>query len=157
MIEIYEKGKQQFNKPFLIVDNTNRIEKKSEDQKGETDLKIKGITIHKNKTCNTWYARPKVDGKQIYVSAKTQKLCYDKVKTILDKKAKIDIKTTTEKNTKSIMTLIEWYNKWLSLFKTDVKQGTIKNYNTCLNHIKEIHNKTAEVSRFVDEIKRDSR
>ncbi len=122
------------NTPLLKAETKNLL------YTGGADMKYRGITIIKNKSCNTWYARPKIDGKQIYISAKTQKLCYDKVKAILDKKAKCDVKTSTEKNTKTITTFIEWYKKWLSLFKKDVKQGTIKNYNTCLNHIKEIHN-----------------
>ena len=70
------------NTPLLKAETKNLL------YTGGADMKYRGITIIKNKSCNTWYARPKIDGKQIYISAKTQKLCYDKVKAILDKKAK---------------------------------------------------------------------
>ena len=38
-------------------------------------MKYQGITIHKNKKCNTWYTRFRKNGTQIYISARTQKEC----------------------------------------------------------------------------------
>lgn len=105
---------------------------------GGDDLKYRGISVIKNKNCNSWYARPRINGQQIYISSKNQKTCYEKLKNILNKKNKEEINKT--KTVKSL-TFLEWYNKWLSLYKKDIRQGTLKNYNTCLNHIKEFFNK----------------
>ena len=94
-------------------------------------MKYKGITIIKNKNCNTWTARPRINGKQLYISAKTQKECYEKLKKAF--------RTITDENTKiKNITFIEWYDKWLKLYKTNkVKETTIKTYKTCLLHIPE--------------------
>ena len=53
--------------------------------KGDTEqMKLQGITIHKNKKCNTWYTRFRKDGIQHYISDKTQQGCYDKLKKELN-------------------------------------------------------------------------
>lgn len=93
-------------------------------------MKYKGITIHKNKNCNTWYTRYRINGKQIYISGKTQRDCYNKLKQAMNNTQQTIILPTT----KSI-TLIEWYNKWLTTYKRDVKENTIIDYKTMLKHI----------------------
>ena len=93
-------------------------------------MKIKGITIHKNKKCNTWFTRYRKDGKQIYISAKTQKECYEKLK----KELNIVKKEKTQKE----YTLLTWYEKWLELFKIGkVKNSTLKDYKSLLKHIEQ--------------------
>ncbi len=93
-------------------------------------MKLQNISIHKNKTCNTWYTRYRVNGKQIYISAKTQKECYDKLK----EKLKILKK---EKQSK-FYTLQLWYEKWLELFKfKKVKESTLNDYKFMLKNINE--------------------
>lgn len=98
-------------------------------------MKYKGIKIHKNKNCDTWYTRIRKNGKQIYISAKTQKECYDKLK--------IEYTTNSETIKKEPLTLLQWYKKWLDMYKIGkVKDTTIKSYNTAFNKIpKEIQNK----------------
>lgn len=91
------------------------------------NMKIQGITIFKNKKCSTWYTRYRKDGKQYYISGKTQKEVADKLRDRLNiiKKEKLPY-TTFE----------SWYNQWLNLFKIGkVKDGTLVTYRTMLNHI----------------------
>lgn len=94
----------------------------------EVQMKYKNITIHKNTKCNTWYTRFRRNNKQFYISAKTQRECYNLLKKALEKE-----KTNTQSLT---YTLIQWYNKWLELYKLGkVKPNTIRNYKTLLIHI----------------------
>lgn len=96
-------------------------------QQGEDSMKFQGKTIHKNIKCNTWYTRYRENGKQYYISGKTQK----EVLTILKQKLNY-VKKEKPKN----YTLFEWYNQWLKLFKIDkVKESTIRDYNKCVKHI----------------------
>lgn len=99
-------------------------------------MKYQGKTIQKNKNSNTWYTRYRFNGKQYYISAKTQKECYNKLKkAIAESEKQIAILPTLEKENQGI-TLIEWYNQWLELYKVNnVKYETIRGYNTLLNHI----------------------
>lgn len=93
-------------------------------------MKYRGITIHKNKNCDTWYTRFRKNNKQYYISARTQKECYNLLKKKLAEE--------TPQETTQTYTLIEWYNKWLELYKLGkVKPNTIRNYKTLLIHIPE--------------------
>lgn len=98
-------------------------------------MKYQGITIFKQKNCNSWYARYRHSGKQFFVSAKTQLECYYKLKQALKQKDKIKPKKDPKP------TFIQWYNKWLELFKKDVKDITKKDYNYSLDYVKPIFNK----------------
>ena len=92
-------------------------------------MKLQGITIHKNKKCNTWYTRCRRNGKQYYLSDKTQKGCYNKLKKLLNIEKK---KIVKEESFNS------WYDKWINLFKKDkVKQTTIDGYKYLLKDIPE--------------------
>ena len=104
-------------------------------------MKFQGITIMKHTTCNTWYARYRKDRKQFYVSAKTQKECYNKLKIALKQKKEQELKATQEPQQTCQITFIEWYNKWLELYKQDVKQTTKIQYEVCIKHLQEIINK----------------
>lgn len=91
-------------------------------------MKYKGVSIHKNKNCDTWYTRFRVNGKQYYISARTQKECYNKLKKRLAEGIPQDVIQT--------YTLIEWYNKWLELYKIGkVKSTTLRQYKCLLIHI----------------------
>lgn len=101
----------------------------------EQIMKYKGITIHKNKTCDTWYTRVRKNGKQIYISARTQREVYNKLKKEINEEIKqIEIKSPT---------LLEWYKKWLVLYKVGkVKQTTLDDYTFLLKNLSiEIQNK----------------
>lgn len=105
----------------------------SKNQNGEDIMKFQGKTIHKQKNANTWYTRYRQDGKQYFISGKTQKEVLNKLKLALDYKP-------TQKN---VTTLYGWYIKWLELFKKNkVKQATIDDYEKILKNVnEEIKNK----------------
>ena len=96
-------------------------------------MKYQGITITKNKTCNTWYARFRKNGKQFYVSAKTQLDCYKKLKESIKKESKIKPKTP------HIPTLKQWFDKWLTLYKKDVKLNTKKDYLKSMKYLEKFY------------------
>lgn len=54
---------------------------------GGVKMKYRNVSIIKHKNCNTWYARFRCNGKQHYISAKTQQDCYDKLKKSLNSKS----------------------------------------------------------------------
>lgn len=92
-------------------------------------MKYKGISILKRPHCNTWYARYRNNGKQFYVSARTQQECYNKLKLALKNKTK---EALIENES---LTLNEWYNKWLATYKTNLKQTTLLDYKGSLKYI----------------------
>lgn len=116
-------------------------------------MKYKGIKIHKNKKCTTWYTRIRENGKQKYISAKTQKECYNKLKIEINKtkrhnEGNITTQTQEEvshggsshsqlqKQTTARPSLKKWFLQWLELYKIEkVKQTTIKDYYTIMNKI----------------------
>ncbi len=99
-------------------------------------MKYRNITIQKHKTCNTWYARYRKDGKQCYVSAPTQKECYNQLKKALNAITK-EIKEESKPKT---YTLQEWYNKWLELYKSNNKENTKKSYEKSFDYLQSIKN-----------------
>ena len=102
----------------------------------EQIMKYKGISIHKNKKCETWYTRFRRNGRVYYVCARTQKECYNKLKIAL-REAEKGIEQLEEERNKQI-TLIEWYHKWLELYKIGkVKDQTLRDYRSLLSHIPE--------------------
>jgi len=103
-------------------------------------MKIKGITIKQNTTCKTWYARYRQNKTQFYISAKTQKKCYD----LLKEKLNIIEKEKKPKN----HTLQTWYDKWLQLFKIGkIQERTLKDYKFMLKYVpKNLLNK--EISKI---------
>lgn len=98
-------------------------------------MKYHNITIKQNTNCLTWYARYRKNGKQHYVSAKTQKDCYNKLKLILKENNNIK---TKEKTKQQKTTLKEWFNKWKILYKQNVKINTIKDYDKSFKYLKTI-------------------
>lgn len=119
-------SKQNTNKNMPIIS--------LEHKQGDELMKFQGKTIHKNTKCNTWYTRYRANGKQYYISGKSQR----EVLTILKEKlnyVKKEIKQTT--------TLFDWYNQWLRLFKIGiVKDATLKDYTKTLKNVSdEILNK----------------
>ncbi len=119
-------------------------------KKEQGEMKFKGVTIRKNEKCNTWYARHRINGKQIYISARTQKECLTKLKN------KMGIVVEEEKT----LTLTQWYQKWVQLFKIGkVKEITIKGYEKIMRNIPEgIANKninkitTLEIQQLLNDI-----
>ena len=118
---------------------------------GGEEMKYQGISIIKHKNCNTWYARYRAGGKQFYISARTQQQCYDKLKEALKQKSKLQIKQIKElKPKETSITFIEWFNKWLDLFKRDVKETTKHDYSSSMAYLKEIYNKPINKITSID-------
>ena len=105
-------------------------------------MKYQGKTIHKNKNSDTWYTRYRLNGKQIYISGKTQKDCYNKLKKAIAQSQQ-QILTLPAIEKENSISLIEWYNQWLELYKINqVKQTTLNDYKASLNNLdKELLNK----------------
>lgn len=101
-------------------------------------MKYKGITIHKTKNCETWYTRFRKNGKQYYISARTQKECYNKLKLAY---ANIDY-VKQEEQKQNMYSLKDWYLQWLKLYKIGkVEDTTINTYKVSFKHLKTIENK----------------
>lgn len=114
-------------------------------QEKEQIMKYQGKTIHKNKNAETWYTRYRMNGKQYYISAKTQKDCYNKLKKAIRQTALTLLSTPTREIVSKGITLLDWYNKWLTTYKRDVKESTLVDYKTMLKHIPlEIQNKALD-------------
>ena len=118
----------------LLQENTKNalailVEKVAQEQK-EQQMKYKGKTIRKNKKCNSWYTRFRYAGNQFYISGKTQLECLQNLKRALRQISSdgvIEVKT---------IAFIEWYNKWLELYKIGkVKSETIRDYTSLLKLI----------------------
>lgn len=95
----------------------------------EQTMRYQGVTIFRNPKAKTWYARKRIDGKQIYISGKSQNKVLNKLKKLL----KIE-----EKKHLDYYTLESWYEKWLQLFKIHaVKQVTIADYHKTMKNVPE--------------------
>lgn len=133
------------------IKNIKLVEFKKNDfatEQKEQIMKYQGISIIKNKKCTTWTARPTINGKQIYISGKTQKDCYNKLKHILQKTNAIEYQLKKQR----AITLNQWYNEWLKLYKINqVKESTIKDYKKSLTYLNsEILNKTIQSISTID-------
>lgn len=82
----------------------------------ELKMKYKGISIHKNKTCATWYTRFRKNGRTYYISARTQQECYIKLKKVYKEVSSADDKTQ--------IVLSAWINQWYTLYKTELRART---------------------------------
>ena len=122
------------NTPLIKAETKNLL------IQGGEEMKYRGVKIIKHKIYNTWSARPTINGKQIFISARTQQECYNKLKTAINKTTKTKNNQLKPQKKKSIK-LCEWYKKWLELYKKDVKETTKKDYNSSLIYIKDIFNK----------------
>lgn len=111
------------------------------------DLKYKGIKVHKNIISNSYYARFRKNGKQHFVSAKTKKQCYERLK---DKYIQVE---KEEKFNNNLITFTDWYYKWLDLYKLNkVKQATIEDYEKSLKYIPDHFKETKLVLISVEDI-----
>lgn len=130
---------------FLLgfIDSKNKKSPSSEIQlieEGE-NMKYKNIKIKKSENGVSWFARFRKNNKQYYISDKTQLGCYNKVKETYQKDYK-QISTKT--------TLYQWYEQWLALYKTNVRESTIKEYKNNMKHILSISNQPIETIKTID-------
>ena len=86
-------------------------------------MSYKGYHIYQRKTDKYWYARVLINNKYTYVYDKTQKVCYKKLKNLVD-----SIKT--EKTIYNYHNLKSWINQWILVYKkNNVKESTLKQIN----------------------------
>ena len=133
----FKVDKKSFeNKIFTLAHYLGKRDKEIElaklsNPKEETKmLKYQGISIHKSPNCNTYYTRFRVGNKQYYISAYTQRECYEKLKKA---KSPANVAKLLESQHVIIpkITLDGWYNQWLSLYKVGkVKDETIRSYKS---------------------------
>lgn len=110
----------------------------------EQNMKYHNITIFKNKKCNTYYCRYRMNYKQHYISGKTQIECVNKLKNALN---------LPRKEKANEITFIDWYNRWFELFKKGkVKDTTISEYNSCLKKLDNIKNQNIRKITSIDVI-----
>lgn len=115
----------------------NLIQFKSEmlqnKEKEQEELKYRNITIKQHTTCSTWYCRYRNEnGKQIYISAKTQKDCYNKLKKALADKQ--------EPQNKQTYTFEQWKDIWLKTYKiNNVRTSTLAKYKYMDKHIQSLY------------------
>lgn len=135
-------------------ESSNNLQIQSKEQ---IIMKYKNITIKKNLKCNTWYARYRFDGKQYYVSGKTQKEAYDKLKQQIIKLNNIK-KLSLEYNFE------QWYLTWLKTYKEkSVKESTLKDYNNSYKYLMKLNNKKLKditnlmITELLNEIKFERR
>lgn len=100
-------------------------------------MRYKNTTIFKQKNYSTWYARPRINGKQYFVSAKTQKECYEKLKNLF--KENISYKEIKHKSLKT------WIEEWYKIYKTELRERTQQDIKYILKQIpKELNNKNIQ-------------
>jgi len=95
------------------------------------------------KKSNKYYTRYYENGKQIYISAKTQTKCLQ----LLKEKLKIKNNISNENNYK-IITFQNWYETWLKTYKSKMKDTTFTVYKTLYKKIpsKIINNEISNIS-----------
>lgn len=126
----------------LHIDNATNLS-------NSNDLKYKGIKVHKNIISNSYYSRFRKNGKQHFVSAKTKKQCYERLK---EKYIQVE---KEEKYNNSSITFIDWFYKWLELYKVNkVKPATIEDYNKSLKYIPENIQQSKIVNLTVEDVLR---
>lgn len=117
---------------FKILQLTNRESLESDIQNAKTTkenevMKYHGLTIKHMPGCKNWSTRYRMNGKQYYISAKTQN---ELIKIL---KERLNIR---EKIKQKLYTFEDWFNDWLNLYKIGyVKNETIKQFKSTFNHL----------------------
>lgn len=114
----------------LVQFNTKMLQSKEKEQE---ELKYRNITIKQHTTCSTWYCRYRDEnGKQIYLSAKTQKDCYNKLKKALAGKQ--------EPQNKQTYTFEQWKDVWLHTYKiNNIRPATLSSYKSMDKYIQNLY------------------
>lgn len=107
MIKEFEKGVNEYNKPFLISDNTKTVpNKKISISKPKGDIDMKNIVWRPKE--KRYIGRKQVDKNIIVVYGKTQKECLEKLNKKI-KELKSDYSNAVKTKTNSF---INCWNKW---------------------------------------------
>ena len=78
-------------------------------------MKYRNVKIYKRTDSKTYYARPTVNHKQIYLRGRTEREVYNKLKEIYNPTTKL-----LPYKDKNILTLNKWIDKWMDLYKYNI-------------------------------------
>ena len=142
MFYAFLKGENEYNKPFLLIDNTKNENKKNNNVKKFNSIKIKQKgDIELKNIYYRYYDKRYVGIKQIHkqkiiVYAKTQKECYEKLKNETNK-----IKSLfTKVNTKVKLKFITYWQKWYEQNKKPfITKATAQDIERIKDQLKELH------------------
>ena len=79
----------------------------------EQQMKYRNVKIYKRNDSNTYYARPSINHKQIYLNGRTAKEVYEKLRSVYKQ-------SITKPKEQTSYTLNQWIDKWLELYKTNI-------------------------------------
>ena len=142
MFNAFLKGKNEYNKPFLLIDNTKNENKKNNivkkfnsiktKQKGDIELK----NIYYRYYDKRYVGIKQIHKQKIIVYAKTQKECYEKLKNEINK-----IKSLfTKVNTKVKLKFITYWQKWYEQNKKPfITKATAQDIERIKDQLKELH------------------
>ena len=105
-------------------------------QGDDADMKYHGLTIKQTPGAKTWYTRLRLNGKQEYISGKTQKQVISKVRKLLNAPKESITIVSKQKKAKSI-TFGEFYVQWLDIYKRNLKESTKNTYKVTYNNVSE--------------------
>lgn len=116
-------------------------------------MKYQGKTIRKTKN-NTWYTRYRFNGKQYFISAKTQIDCYNKLKRFIKQNNNSQV-LGVQAISQSDLKLCDWFSQWLDLYKINkVKEATINDYKKSYSYIsKELLSKSIREITAIEVLK----
>ena len=142
MFHAFLKGENEYNKPFLLIDNTKNENKKNNTVKKFNSIKTKQKgDIELKNIYYRYYDKRYVGIKQIHkqkiiVYAKTQKECYEKLKNETNK-----IKSLfTKVNTKVKLKFITYWQKWYEQNKKPfITKATAQDIERIKDQLKELH------------------
>lgn len=92
---------------------------------GDT-MKYQNKTIFKSPKGNTWYTRYRIEGKQYYISGKTQQDTYNKLKQALQ---------SSKKQLAFRYTLKKWIETWYKMYKGNLRARSIIDYHNITDKI----------------------
>lgn len=148
MLEEFEKGENEYNRPFLLINNTkdlkndftklnnsqqNFSKKKISISKPKGDIEMKNIIWRPKE--KRYIGRKQIDKKVITVYAKTQKECYNKLNLkIKEAKLKLNDIVNTNANTN---TFINCWDKWYKQNKEPfIAESTKDDFKIIKNKLK---------------------
>ena len=80
----------------------------------EPKMKYRNVKIYKRPDSNTYYARPTINHKQIYISGRTARDVYNKLRKIYIQP------TPSKKSSNNTYTLNQWIDQWYKLYKVNI-------------------------------------
>ena len=80
-------------------------------------MKYRNVKIYQRNDSKTYYARPTIEHKQIYIKGRTAREVYEKLRELYNSSKPMLKENKKETN---ILTLNKWIDKWLELYKYNI-------------------------------------